>query len=160
MGTVFADATYWIAMSNPRDSLHTRAKELSRSHQSMRLVTSEMVLTEFLDDYCHRGEFFRKAAVAAVERLWKTSNVRIIPQTSAQFRDALTFYAARRDKTWSLTDYSELSEFGSATPSSPRLLEVELPRARAQRRDTVGNQKPLYKPDLSRYPSLGWCAAA
>lgn len=70
----------------------------------MRLVTSEMALTEFLDDYCHRGEFFRKAAVAAVERLRKTSNVTIIPQISAQFRDALTVYAARSDKTWSLTD--------------------------------------------------------
>jgi hypothetical protein len=45
MRTVFADAAYWIAMSNPRDSLHARAKELSKSHQSMRLVTSEMVLT-------------------------------------------------------------------------------------------------------------------
>ncbi|HVO26007.1 MAG TPA: PIN domain-containing protein [Candidatus Margulisiibacteriota bacterium] len=106
MRSVFADAGYWIAMSNPRDSLHARAKELSRSHQSMRLVTSEIVLTEFLDDFCHRGEFFRKAAVAAVQRLRKTSSVTIIPQTSTQFRDALTLYAARSDKTWSLTDCS------------------------------------------------------
>jgi predicted nucleic acid-binding protein len=104
MRAVFADAAYWIAMSNPRDSLHARAKELSKSRQSMRLVTSEMVLTEFLDDYSHRGEFFRRAAVAAVERLRKTTNVTIIPQTSVQFRDAMTFYAARHDKTWSLTD--------------------------------------------------------
>lgn len=28
MRTVFADAAYWIAMSNPRHSLRTRAKEL------------------------------------------------------------------------------------------------------------------------------------
>lgn len=104
MRTVFADAAYWIAMSNPRDFLHARAKELSRSHQTVHLVTSEMVLTEFLDDYCHRGEFFRRAAVAAVERLRKANNVTIIPQTSAQFLDALTLYAARSDKTWSLTD--------------------------------------------------------
>ena len=82
MRTVFADAGYWIAMSNPRDSLHARAKEFSRSHQSMRLLTSEMVLTEFLDDYCHRGAFFRKAAVAAVHRLRRVPNVTIIPQTT------------------------------------------------------------------------------
>lgn len=104
MKAAFADASYWIAMSNPRDSLHAHARELSRSLRSVRLVTSEMVLTEFLDDYGHRGDFFRKAAVTAVKRLRENRNVTIVPQTSAQFRDALALYAARNDKAWSLTD--------------------------------------------------------
>ena len=101
---LFADAGYWIAMSNPRDALHARAKALSRSHASARLITTEMVLTEFLDDYSHRGEFLRRAAVATIERLRRVPNVTVISQTSAHFRDALALYAARSDKTWSLTD--------------------------------------------------------
>jgi predicted nucleic acid-binding protein len=44
---VFADAGYWIAISNPHDSLHDRAREVSRSLPSKRVVTSEMVFTEF-----------------------------------------------------------------------------------------------------------------
>jgi predicted nucleic acid-binding protein len=104
MSAVFADASYWIAMSNPRDSLHVQAKHFSRALHRVRLITTEMVLTEYLDDYSHRGEFLRKAAVASVERLRRDPNVTIVSQTSAQFRDALALYAARGDKTWSLTD--------------------------------------------------------
>ncbi len=104
MSAVFADASYWIAVSNPRDSLHGQAKHFSRALHRARLITTEMVLTEYLDDFSQRGEFLRRAAVAAVQRLLRDPNVTIVPQTSAQFRQALALYAARADKTWSLTD--------------------------------------------------------
>jgi len=47
---VFADTAHWIAISNPRDSLHDRARQISRSLPSKRLVTSEMVFAEFLNE--------------------------------------------------------------------------------------------------------------
>jgi predicted nucleic acid-binding protein len=104
MRTVFADAGYWIALLNPRDQLHERAKQVARSLGAVRTVTSEVVLTECLNDFSRRGTFMRRLAVGLVERLRADENTVIVPQTSVQFREALALYATRADKTWSHTD--------------------------------------------------------
>lgn len=104
MKAVFADTGYWIAISNPHDSLHERAREVSRSLPSKRLVTSEMVFTEFLNDFGQRGEFLRMLAVRLVDRSRRDANVVVVSQTSRQFRQALSVYENRCDKSWSLTD--------------------------------------------------------
>lgn len=104
MSAGFADTGYWIALANPHDSLHSRAKEATRRMSGSRIVTSEMVLAEFLNDFAHRGEFLRKAAARFVERARADRNVTIVAQTSRQFRHALVMYASRADKAWSLTD--------------------------------------------------------
>jgi predicted nucleic acid-binding protein len=106
MRLVFADSSYWIALLNPRDALHKRAIFLSESLGGDRVVTSEMVLTELLNDYSKRGEFLRRAAVRLIERLRRNPNVTIVLQTSLQFHDALSLYAERGDKTWGHTDCS------------------------------------------------------
>jgi predicted nucleic acid-binding protein len=106
MRTVFADAGYWIALLNPRDRLHERAKRVSRLLGRHRIVTSELILIEYLDDSSCRGEFMRRLAVGTVERLRKDGNTTIVPLSRAQFAAALGMYADRPDKTWSLTDCS------------------------------------------------------
>ena len=104
MRVVFADTGYWIALSNPRDSLHTPARELSRARRPAHLVTSEMVLTEYLNDFSRRGGFLRRAASTLVQQLRRNPNATIVPQTTAQFWEAVSMYAARGDKPWSQTD--------------------------------------------------------
>ncbi len=106
MRTVFADAGYWIALLNPRDRLHERAKRVSRLMGRHRVVTSELILIEYLDDSSYRGEFLRRLAVATVQRLRKDRNTTIVPLSRAQFAEALRMYADRPDKTWSVTDCS------------------------------------------------------
>jgi predicted nucleic acid-binding protein len=101
---VFGDTGYWIAVTNPHDSLHARAKEVSRGIAPARIVTGEMVFAEFLNDFSQRGEFLRKLAARFVERARADRNVTIVAQTSRQFRDALSMYATTVDKAWSLTD--------------------------------------------------------
>ena len=54
MNAVFADAGYWIALLNPRDQLHTKAITVSNTLQGRSIVTSQMVLTEFLNHYAGR----------------------------------------------------------------------------------------------------------
>ncbi len=44
MTVVFADAGYWIALFNPRDTLHTKALVASMATQAQLIVTSQMVL--------------------------------------------------------------------------------------------------------------------
>ena len=106
MRTVFGDAGYWIALLNPRDRLHERAKRVSRLMGRHRVITSELILIEYLDDSSYRGEFLRRLAVATVQRLRKDANTTIVPLSRAQFAEALRMYADRPDKTWSLTDCS------------------------------------------------------
>ena len=104
MTVVFADASYWIALLNPGDSLHGKATEAAGAIS--RMITSEMVLTEFLDDFSGRGRLFRQVAVGWVDRLRRNPNVVIVPQSSLQFQDALVLYAKRSDKKWGFTDCS------------------------------------------------------
>lgn len=55
MERVFADTGYWIALLNSRDGLHQRASAVSRDFSLDQIVTSEMVLTEFLNSFSDYG---------------------------------------------------------------------------------------------------------
>jgi uncharacterized protein len=103
---VFVDTSYWIALLNPRDQLHERARSLSHSLGNIRMVTSEIVFVELLNDCSGRGETLRRGAARLIERLRRNPNLRIVPQSSLQFQKALSLYANRSDKAWSLTDCS------------------------------------------------------
>ena len=104
MRVVFADTGYWVALLNTHDDLHDKALSLSKAIQPAHIVTSEMVLTEVLNDFSDRGEYFRQVAVKLIRGLYEYPNTTIISQTSAQFKNALDFYEQRPDKEWSQTD--------------------------------------------------------
>jgi len=104
MQRVFADTSYWIALFNPRDELHQTAAATSRTYRHSRVVTSEMVLTEFLNSFSDHGQRLRRAAARAVEDLREASQVAIVPQTPQLFEKALRKYGEITDKSWSLTD--------------------------------------------------------
>jgi predicted nucleic acid-binding protein len=104
MKSVFADADYWIALLNPRDQLHTKAKSLSPKLGGVRIITSEMVFVEVLAGLASKGPALRETAVKLVDQLRNNANLDIVPQTSIQFHNALKLYRDRQDKDWSLTD--------------------------------------------------------
>ena len=104
MSQVFADAVFWIALLNPRDSLHLKAVALSRAIFRERIVTSEMVLAEMLNSLSSQGPVSRGAAVMAVEAFGKSGNTVVVKQTTEQFGSALQLYKKAADKEWSLTD--------------------------------------------------------
>src|SRR5215471_18208149 len=104
MNAVFADAGYWIALFNPRDQLHTKAITVSNTLQGRSIVTSQMVLTEFLNHYAALGQPFRQRAVQVVRSLQGYVDVEVVPQTEAQFAAALTLYAQRPDKERGIID--------------------------------------------------------
>lgn len=109
MRRVFADTSYWIALLNPRDELHEKARAVSQSNSFDEIVTSEMVLAELLNGFSERGPRLRQAAARAVEGLRGNRAVVVFPQTSEQFEEALTRYGNIDDKTWSLTDCASFS---------------------------------------------------
>ena len=104
MRVVFADTGYWVALLNPRDELHNKATELSKTLNPVHIVTSEMVLIEVLNDFSKRGDYLRQAATELIDRIQENPNITLVSQTSEQFRQGLELYKNRLDKNWSLTD--------------------------------------------------------
>ena len=115
MRQVFADTGYWVALLNPKDELHQKARDLSKQMDSLYILTSEMVLAEVLNDFSKRGAFLRQAAIELIESLYNHPNVTVIQQSSSQFQEGLLLYKKRLDKEWSITDcvsFKIMEEYG------------------------------------------------
>ena len=104
MRSVFADANYWIAILNPKDNLHARARRVSAALGRTRIVTSEMVLAEVLNAFASKGIYLRTRASLLVDQIRSSPSAEILPMTSSAFREALERYRSRADKMWGFTD--------------------------------------------------------
>ena len=104
MKRLFADTSYWIALTNSFDQYHVKAVEVSSALGNCRLFATEAVLTEFLNALADKGPLVRAAAVETVETILKNSQVTVIPHSRRTFSRSLAFYKARPDKGYSLTD--------------------------------------------------------
>ena len=104
MEEVFADTGYWIALLNPNDQLHRKASSVTAEVAGLRIVTSEMVLVEFLNSVARLGNEVRLKAADTRQKLYANPNIHVVPQTSAQLAAAARRYAARPDQRWSVTD--------------------------------------------------------
>jgi predicted nucleic acid-binding protein len=101
MTVVFADTGFYVAITNSRDALHSRALAFIAGY-SGRIVTTEFVLVEV-------GNFFSRASVrpAFVDLLGRIRldpNTQIVPASAELFRAGSDLFTARPDKDWSLTD--------------------------------------------------------
>lgn len=104
MGDVFADACYWIARLNERDSLHELAALLSDTLGGRRVVTTELVLVEVLNFFAELGAEKRMAAVILAQELRDSCDVDVIELAAVQFWNAVDFYNSRPDQEWGLVD--------------------------------------------------------
>jgi len=70
MRAVFADTCYWIALLNPRDQTHDIAIRVSKGLRAHRIVTTDEVLTEFLNYFgmtdCISMEAMRREGLSEV----------------------------------------------------------------------------------------------
>jgi predicted nucleic acid-binding protein len=101
---VFADTAYWIALANPFDQHHDAAIQASASLDGARILTTDAVLTEFLNALAEKGSAIRAAAIKTVEAILNNSMVEVLPQSRRFFARGFAFYKARPDKGYSLTD--------------------------------------------------------
>ena len=104
MTAIFADTFYWIAFTNIRDVAHERAKAFTRATPPRLILTTEEVLTEYLNYFAAWGSLFRRTATANIQNMRASRTVRIVPQTTASFRAGLALYHSRPDKGYSLVD--------------------------------------------------------
>jgi len=108
MRSIFVDTLYWIAVVAPHDQWSAAAKRAKRALGNCTLVTTDEVLTEFLNALSPYGALFRKNAAATVRALLKNPNVRVVPQTRESFLQALRRFEQREDKEYSLVDCASM----------------------------------------------------
>jgi predicted nucleic acid-binding protein len=101
MKAVFADSYYWLALINPRDQAHQEALTLSQS-LSEPLVTTAWVLTE-VGDAMHEPAN-RPTFIRLMRDIVADAATTLVPADQQLFDRGVTLYAARHDKSWSLTD--------------------------------------------------------
>ena len=104
MRVLFADAFYWIALLNPKDENYQKVKAFNRTLTQTRLVTTDEVLTKFLNFYSSYNPQMRKNAVNRIDDILNNKIVQIIPQKRESFMTGLTLYKQRLDKGYGLTD--------------------------------------------------------
>jgi hypothetical protein len=104
MKHVFADTSYLVAQADEHDTHHETATAVAKAMGAVKLVTSDMVLTEFMNFFAGRGPQYRQMASKMIKRLQSRHDVQIEPQTRDLFLTAQAFYQVRPDKQWSLTD--------------------------------------------------------
>jgi predicted nucleic acid-binding protein len=101
MNAVFADTSFCIAICNPHDALHDRAKAIAAALIG-KIITTEFVLVEVGNFFC-RGNG-RAVFQTLIENLSTAEDIEIIPASSDCFRKGLGLFTSRPDKDWSLTD--------------------------------------------------------
>ncbi|MDQ3132589.1 MAG: PIN domain-containing protein [Acidobacteriota bacterium] len=104
MNGLFVDTIHLVALVNPRDQWHQKAVEIETATRNVDLVTTEDILTEFLNFYSEHGEFMRLKVAAFVREILLDVRVKIIPRNETTFLNALELYESRLDKGYSLTD--------------------------------------------------------
>ncbi len=104
MPEVFADAFYWIALANPLDQWHDAVKQYDVHNADTVIVTTEEVLTEFLNFYAEAGTHRRKIVGAMCEQVLLHPNIIVLSQSHESFSQGFDLYRQREDQGYSLTD--------------------------------------------------------
>ncbi len=104
MRRIFADAVYWVALAHRKDQWHARAIQVSQHIGAVTLVTTDEVLTEFLNHFSAFGDQMRIQAASTVRGFLGDPTMIVVPQSRQTFLSGLALYESRRDKDYGLTD--------------------------------------------------------
>jgi predicted nucleic acid-binding protein len=99
---LFVDTAYVIALLNPRDAYHKKAKELLPQLRTAHEVwITEAILIEVGNSLACAN---RIAAVSFINSCYVTANVKVVSIDKALFHRAIEFYYVHKVKEWGLTD--------------------------------------------------------
>lgn len=96
----FIDTVYILALLNPRDQWHARAR--AHAHRPGTFLTTSAVVLEVLDAMCRPDK--RVGAASAINALSSNPDVQVLPMGAELLKQGISLYASRPDKSWSLTD--------------------------------------------------------
>jgi uncharacterized protein len=101
MRPVFADTSFYIAFVNPTDAGHDAAIDFVQ-HFRGKSVTTDYVLLEVGNWLARSGD--RTVFLDLLKNLKADTDATILEGNHSLFESGLNLYAARLDKSWSLTD--------------------------------------------------------
>ena len=105
MRRIFADTHYWVALIHKGDKHHDIAKAMPAQLAPLIIVTTHMVLAEFLNSFGKRERaYYKPFAAKLVDEILRDPETVVVDQTAHQFDGALDIYRSYSDKDWSLTD--------------------------------------------------------
>jgi predicted nucleic acid-binding protein len=102
--TIFVDSLYWIGLTNPKDQWHQKVVDVQKSLHKVNLITTELVLVEFLNYFCSYGSRVRQTTGEIVRAILADENVEVIFQSKEIFLAGLALYEQRLDKGYSMVD--------------------------------------------------------
>lgn len=104
MRIIFADTFYWAALLNPRDEWHQLVIDFNKTLDSVVFVTTDEVLTKFLNFFSAYNFRMRQGAFQRVLDILSNDSVQVLRQSHDTFLTGIEFYGQRSDKGYSLTD--------------------------------------------------------
>jgi len=101
---VFVDSFTWIATINKSDNYHKASIKAVEGLLKKRtaLITTNYVIIETINALS-KAEY-RKAVIAFMDKLEKSSSVEIVKITDEIYKNSWTLYQKRMDKDWGITD--------------------------------------------------------
>jgi predicted nucleic acid-binding protein len=101
---IFVDTSFLVALYNQRDANHVRAEswQATISQRAVQLVTTEMVLWEFLNavsDVAHR-----RIGSQLYRQFHADPSIQVIPVDRSLSDEAVRLYDSRPDKAWGIFD--------------------------------------------------------
>ena len=91
-------------MLNPRDQWHQVVRQFNQTLGAVELVTTDEVLSEFLNFFSSFEPFVKEGAVQRASLLLQSPMVQVVSQSQDTFLRGLELYGQRLDKGYSLTD--------------------------------------------------------
>ena len=100
---LFLDTGYVIALLNPKDQHHEKAKALYPDVRFAfgRVWTTEAILIEIGNSLSANH---RQQAAFFITQCYNTSNIYVVNISTELLQKAVALYSFREDKTWGLTD--------------------------------------------------------
>jgi predicted nucleic acid-binding protein len=85
MRLVFADTFYWIALADYTDNSHQQALALTAELAACKIVTTDEVLTEYLNFFSTSIEPSRRQVVQSVRGILGSPSIIVVPQSRRSF---------------------------------------------------------------------------
>ncbi|AKV70987.1 MULTISPECIES: type II toxin-antitoxin system VapC family toxin [Microcystis] len=104
MPTLFADTFYWVALVRAKDQWHRQVRAFSRLIQDYSLITTDLVLVEYLNFFAKFDQPMKQGVVNFYRQIQTSPNLQIISLDSYLIQSGVELYANRLDKGYSLTD--------------------------------------------------------
>lgn len=104
MTELYGDSGYWVAMLNPRDQWHQKAIQITERIGARGIVTSELVIAEFLNGVARLGQEARHQGANIAQELYASPNMTVVLLRDFPLTTAIERYASRLDQRWSVVD--------------------------------------------------------